>query len=105
MQQIIVHKGRTTIVPVSLGFDVSNDTITSEIREGRNSDSTLIATWIVAFETDGTDGEIVLTLENEVSAEITKATGYMDLKRVTGGEPVSIFDEPLEVLFKDVVTA
>ena len=28
----------------------------------------------------------------------------MDLKRVSGGEPLAIFDKPLEVVFQGVVT-
>lgn len=105
MKQVIVHRGRTVVVPVSLGFDVSADTFTSEIREEKDRESDLIATWDISFLTDGTDGEIVLTLDDAVTAPITKGTGWMDIKRVTGGEPVSVFDEPLEVLFKDTVTA
>jgi len=104
MNQVIVYKGRTVIVPVSLGFDVSGDTITSEIREGKDSASDLIAEWDVTFDSDGTDGEIVLTLDNSVTSLIDKTTGYMDLKRVTAGEPINVFDEPLEVLFKNTVT-
>lgn len=105
MRQVIVHKGRTTVLQVSLGFDVSGDTITSEIRSETNSESELIAEWNVAFESDGVDGELILTLDDEISAEVTHAVGYMDIKRVTGGEPINVFDDPLEVLFKDVITA
>ncbi len=104
MKQIIVHKGRTVIVPVSLGFDVSQDIITSEIRVSKSRLSELIATWVVSFATDGTDGELILTLDDSMIMGTTKSSGYMDLKRVTGGEPLSIFDEPLEVLFTDSVT-
>lgn len=105
MKQIIVHKGRTVVLPVSVGFDVSGDTITSQIRASRHHESTLIATWAVAFLTDGTDGELILRLDNSVTSVIDKTIGYMDLKRITGGEPLNVFDEPLEVVFKDTVTA
>ncbi len=104
MKQVSVHKGRTVILPVSVGFDVSQDTITSDIRVDKDSLSELIASWVVSFETDGVDGELILTLDNAVTALITKSVGYMDLKRVTGGEPVPVFDEPIEVLFKDSIT-
>lgn len=104
MQQVVVQKGRTVVLPVSLGINVSLDTITSQIREGKETTSPLIATWSVSFATTGVDGNIVLTLDNTITSAITKTIGYMDLKRVTGGEPISVFDEPLEVLFKDVVT-
>jgi hypothetical protein len=104
MKQINVDKGRTVVIPVSLGYDVSGDTITSQIRTGRNQESDLIATWSVSFATDGTDGELVLTLDNSVTSLIEKTSGYMDIKRVSAGEPVSVIDEPLEVIFKDTIT-
>lgn len=104
MKQIIVYKGRTVIVPVSLGYDVSGDTFTSEIRTHKDSTSELIASWVVSFAGDGSDGELILTLDNSVTTLIDKVTGYMDLKRITGGEPVNVFYEPLEVLFKSTIT-
>lgn len=104
IQQVIVHKGRTVILPVSLGYDISGDTFTSEIRVDQDPASALIATWTTSFATDGIDGELVLTLDNSVTSTITRTRGYMDIKRVSGGEPLPVFDEPLEVLFKEVVT-
>lgn len=104
MQQITVHKGRTVTVPVSLFFDVSADTITSDIRTGRSESTPLIAQWIVTNKTDGSDGEIILRLDDSVTANITQYIGYMDLKRITDGEPVVVFEDPLQVVFKDVVT-
>lgn len=104
MKQIIVHKGRTVILPVSLGYDVSADTITSEIRVDKDRESDLIASWTVTFLTDGIDGELILTLDDSVTSEIENSTGYMDLKRVTAGEPLNVFDDPLEVLFKETIT-
>lgn len=105
MKQLIVHKGRTVIVPVSLGYNVSNDTFVSEIRAGKTSGSDLIASWEVSFDTDGTDGEIVLKLDDAVTAAIQRSSGYMDIKRVTGGEPVPVFEDVIEVIFKDTATA
>lgn len=104
MNQIVVHKGRTVVLPVSIGFDVSADTITSEIRAEKDKESDLIATWEVTFLTDGKDGKLLLTLDDAVTSGITKSTGYMDIKRVSGGEPFAVFDDPLEVIFKDVIT-
>lgn len=106
MQPVKVKRGRTTIVPVSVGFDVSNDTITSQIRVDPSLSSELIATWVVSFETDGTDGEILLTLDDDVTADIVYSVGYMDLKRVSGSGALPIFNDPpvLEVLFLDSVT-
>ncbi|MET0787498.1 MAG: hypothetical protein ABWY25_12430 [Paenisporosarcina sp.] len=102
---VIVHKGRTNTITVDLGMDVSDDTITSEIRSEPVVEAPLIATWTVTFETDGTDGKLVLRLDNLVTAQIKENTGYMDLKRLVGTEPVSIFDRPLEVSFRGTVTA
>lgn len=105
MQQVEVYRSRTVILPVSLGFDVSEETITSEIRVAQSPTSDLIATWTVTNKTDGTDGEIILTLDDEITSEIVQTIGYMDLKRMSGGEPLSIFSEPLQVVFLDPVTA
>lgn len=99
--KLIVHKGRTNIVPVSLGIDVSGDTLTSEIR---TLAGVLICTWAVSFDNDGSDGELILILDNSVTATIPYISGLMDIKRVTNGEPVPIFDVPLEVEFRDAVT-
>lgn len=104
MKQVVVHKGRTAILPVSLGYDVSADTITSEIRAEKDQSSTLIATWTVSYLTDGVDGELILTMDNSITGPIEKSVGYMDLKRVSAGEPLPVFDEPIEVLFKPSVT-
>lgn len=98
---VVVYKNRTNIVPVSLGFDVSGDTITSEIRTASGE---LIATWLVEFDGDGTDGELILTLDDSDTDAIAYSTGLMDLKRISNGEPLAIFDKPLEVEFRDVIT-
>lgn len=102
--EVIVHKGRTNIVEVSLGIDVSGDTFTSEIRKEPSRTSTLIAAWVVSFVTTGVDGELLLTMDDSVSSAIEVKTGYMDLKRMTGGEPIPVFDRPLPVLIRETVT-
>lgn len=101
---IVVHKGRKTVIPVSLGFDVSGEVITSQIRSLPDQSSTLIATWTVAFLTDGTDGELILSLDDSVTVNIKETSGYMDLKRMSAGEPLSVFDKPLEVELRGTVT-
>ena len=102
--QVWIYKGRTNTVQLSLGFDVSNDVFSSQIREDKNRESDLIAAWTCEFETDGTDGELVLTIDDSVSNVLEETRGYMDVKRVSGGQPIQVFDEPLEVLIKDPVT-
>lgn len=104
MKQVVVSKGRSVVVPVSLGFDVSNDTFTSQIRVDKDPESDLIATWDVSFLTDGTDGELLLRMDDSVTKDITKSNGYMDIKRITGGEPIDVFDSPLEVIFRNTIT-
>jgi len=103
--KVIVHKNRTNTTVVDLGVDVSADTITSQIRAEQDPTSALIATWAVSFVTDGTDGLLLLTLDNALTTGITVDSGYMDLKRVSAGEPLPVFDRPLEVSFQGVVTA
>lgn len=102
--EVVVHKGRTNIIRVHMGIDVSADTITSEIRSEPNVESPLLATWTVSFETDGTDGKLILVLDNTITSQISATGGYMDLKRVTGAEPVPVFDRPIEVIFRGTVT-
>ena len=98
---LVVYKGRTNVITVSLGYDVSADTITSEIR---TAGGTLIVAWTVAFVSDGVDGELKLTLDNSVVSTVEHTTGLMDLKRVSGGEPLPVFEQPLEVEFRETVT-
>ena len=104
-EPVVVHKGRTNTLPVSLGVDVSGDTFTSQIRTHESTTSSLIATWTVSFLTDGTDGELILKLDNSVTSLIVQKTGFMDIKRVSLGEPIPVFDAPLPVLFREAVTA
>lgn len=102
--EVIVHKGRRNVISVNLGYDVSADIITSEIRAAPTRSAPLLATWVVTFATDGTDGELTLTLDDAATETTEADRGYMDLKRLTGGEPVSVFDQPLEVVFRGTVT-
>lgn len=104
-KQVFVDIGRTTTLQIGLGFDVSADSFTSQIREQVDSTSPLIATWTVTFLTDGTDGELLATLDDSDTTAITQRTGYMDLKRISNGEPLSVFEAPVEVIFRKTVTA
>ena len=103
--KVIVHKGRTCTLQVNLGFDASGDVFTSEIRSEPTIKSPLIAEWTVTFlNSPGTDGKLKLVLDDSVTVGITANSGYMDVTSVTGGQPVSVFDEPVEVAFRGVVT-
>jgi hypothetical protein len=102
--EVIVHKGRTNTVIVKMGIDVSADIYTSEIRAEPTVESAFIAAWTVSFLTDGKDGQLKLVLDDAITKDIRANSGYMDLKRVTGGEPVPVFDRPLDVAFRGSVT-
>jgi hypothetical protein len=102
--KVIVHKNRTNIITVSMGLDVSADEITSEIRSEPDVNSPLIAAWNVTFKTDGSDGELILRLDDLETSQIKANSGYMDLKRVIDGEPYAVFDMALEVSFRGSVT-
>lgn len=101
--KIKIHRNRTNTIQVALGIDVSTDEVTSQIRTQPDHTSELIATFNVAFATDGTDGELILTLDDAVTG-ITVDGGYMDILRVSGGEPLPVLDKPLEVIFQGTVT-
>ena len=102
--KVVIHKGRTNTFRVNLGMNVSADTFTSEIRTEPMVEAPLIAEWNVRFVTDGSDGKLILTLDNTITKQIKTTSGYMDFKRITGSEPVPIFDKPLEVEFRGTVT-
>lgn len=102
--EIVVHKGRTNVLIVDLGFDVSADTFTSEIRADPKQTALLIATWEVGFVSDGSDGKVRLRLDDVITAQITANSGFMDMKRVSGGEALPVFDKALEVTFRGSVT-
>lgn len=102
--RVIVHKNRRNTLVVDLGIDVTGDTLTSEIRAEQDHTSTLIATWVVTV-TDAATGMLSLVLDDLESGQITVDSGYMDIKRISGGQPVPVFDRPLEVSFQGTVTA
>lgn len=104
MNKVRVHRGRTNVVQANLGIDITGDTLTSEIRSKPEQDATLLATWTLSVVNAAT-GQILLTLDNSVTADIEVNSGFMDIKRISGGEPLPVFDEPLEVLFVGSVTA
>ena len=104
MEQLVVDRNRTNVVVVDLNEDVSADTFTSEIRKEQDWNSTLLATWTVTFVTDGTDGELLLTLDKATTSAITLSTAYMDIKRVNGSEETSVLAEPIQVVFQGTVT-
>jgi hypothetical protein len=101
--EVIVHKDRTNSLEISLGFDITGETITSQIRSEPDTEAPLIMEWSVSV-VDATSGELLLTVDNVDTADIKANSGFMDLKRVSGGEPLAIFDHPIEVRFVGSVT-
>lgn len=102
--KVIVYKARTNTIQVDMGYDVSSETFTSEIRAHPDLSGLLLATWTVTYTTDGTDGWLTLTLDDAVTINITADEGYMDIKRVSSGEPLPVFDNPIPVEFRGSVT-
>jgi hypothetical protein len=101
---IIIHRGRTEKVTIHLAYSVAGDQIYSQIRKGVSPTAPLIATFTEIDISE--DGRVItLTLDDSITGNIHTTGGFMDLKRVTGGEPVTVLDEPLAVIFKNVVTA
>lgn len=104
MSDIRVYKDRANILDIDMGIDVSADTITSQIRSKPDVSGALIATWVVTKPNGGSDGLIRLTISAAVASNIEATGGYMDVKRVSAGEPYPGWDRPLEVEIIGVVT-
>lgn len=101
MDSVIVVRGNTVEVPVSLAFNVSADTLYSSIRTTEDPDSDVIAEWDISFITNGTDGELLFTLDGDITADIVEDIGYMFFISINGGDPIDIFDVPVVVEFVD----
>lgn len=103
MNEVVVHKGRVNRIQINMGYDVSDDVFTSQIRSHPDVEATLLGTWTVTFDTDGTDGVLILRLDDTLR-NIDVDKGYMDLKRVSGSESLPVFDKPLTVAIRETVT-
>ena len=101
-KQIVVHKGRVNSKTLKLNMGVTGDDLYAEIRERPDQSSPLIATWVLTAE-DTTIGKFNMFLDDQEGL-ITAERGFMDVLLVTGGQPVSVFDEPLAVEFRGTVT-
>lgn len=96
-----IKRGRTLRVPVTVSYDVTPDEYTSQIRKSIDVESDLIATFAV---TKTKPTELLLELDDSVTSTITAQVGWWDIKRVVGGEPFDVFNEPVPVVFQGVVT-
>lgn len=104
MEPIPIYRGYKKQIFVALGYDVSEDDLSSQIRVTEDPESDLLATWAIGFVTDGTDGELILTLDASETNVTTHSKGYMNIKRISAGEPYVVFDGVLECVFEDVPT-
>lgn len=98
MQKIEVERGKTIILMVSLGFNVSESEFLCQMRQSESPESSLLATWAISFDTDGKDGELLATLDNSISSSIAMSTAWLFLDKVSESPPLPVFPEPLEVM-------
>lgn len=101
---LVIHKNIRNVIPVSMGIDVSTDTFYSSVKSEPGIGKPVIMDFVVSFLTDGTDGELLLTVDDTITGQIQVDKGYMDIRRIVAGEPVPVFDRPVEVEFRDTVT-
>ena len=102
--EVIVHRNRYNVVTVDLGYDVTGETLTSEIRSEPKVDSPLIVAWDLTVN-DAATGKLTLIIDTTAAAQIKAASGFMDIKRQSGVEDIPAWDEPIEVTFQGSVTA
>lgn len=108
---VTIQRDRTETVTVQLpsgvgaGYVTAGDTFTAQIRATRVPTSTLIATCTVSTASLSASDQLLLTLDNSVTAAITADRGWVDVIRTSGGEPYRVFDEPVQVVFVDMPTA
>lgn len=107
MATIKIKRSRTNVKLLFLGYDISDDEFVSEIRATKDQSSPVIVAWAITPETDGTDGKLRLTLDDSVMADIPPSMkkGYMDVKRITDGEPIPVHDGIITVKIENTVTA
>jgi len=102
-----IFKRRTNTIRFRLGADYSADTLSSDIRVSKDDESELIVSWTIIPEpaTDPEDGIYLFSIDDALLPSDIVDKGWMDIKRVSGGEPVpGPFDKPLQVKFVEVVT-
>lgn len=103
MNKVIVHKYRTNKITVGLNMDITGDEIQSQVRTQRDPTSDLLMNWTVTVIDDAT-GELEFEVDDATTAQIEVDSGYMDILRISSGEPLPVLDRPLEVEFRNTVT-
>lgn len=102
---ITVWKRRSITFEFALAHQIGDDIYTSEIRRGQSVNTPLIATWNVSVKPGGMNKTLIFSMDDSVTSLITVNYGWMDLKRVSNGEPLPVLNYSIPVLFKDVITA
>lgn len=98
---LVVYKQRTNIFEfIFFGQDLSQDVLTSQIRRGQSSNSHKIAEFDIRPRTDGKDGRYIFTIDDSELENIPDVVGWLDIKRVSGGEPLAVLESPIPVTFQ-----
>lgn len=105
IKRITVYKKRTNTKEVWFGADYSDDELVSEIRVAADDESELIASWSIEPKTDGVDGKYIFTIDDSDLPSDIPDKGYMDIKRISAGEPLAVHKGYIVVDFQEVVTA
>lgn len=103
MQKVEVERGKTVVVGISIGFNVSLFEFLCEMRESEDPASAIITTWDMSFETDGKDGELLASLDDSITSVLVLGAAWLHLYRVSGSTHLPVFGEPVEVIILDPV--
>lgn len=104
MDAIRVYTNVDNTLRVRLGYDASGSTFKSQVRTGKDVSTELLFAWTCTFETDGTDGVLLLTATKADLANLDKGKGWMDIVRVDGSNETAVC-QPHLVKVEEGVTA
>lgn len=78
--QLVLEKGRSNVIPVSLGQAIPDDpaALRAQVRERPSETAPLVATWSIAI-TDAAAGDIVLTLAPDWATNSEDTMVYTDV--------------------------
>lgn len=88
---------------MSFSYDLGDDIFTSEIRTGPTHEYPLIEEWDVSKK-EGSNNTLILSLDDSKTSGITHVAGWMDVKRVSFGEPLPVLRDPIQVVFIEQIT-
>ena len=105
MASLTIYKNRTNRVLFKSGVDAPEDEWYSEIRVGKTQDSDLIVAWTFEPVDGGDPGDFLISIDDSLLQDVSHSRGYMDIKRISAGEPLPVLKDIIIVKFKDTVTA